>query len=332
MDLTAIIARLDPTHPRLHAALREGVAGLEADVAAGLVRNQDFTKAKEIINHCIEEAAESFLKSCPRYATDYQNSWSHFAYIAKADVSSFEVHNLPAFLRRARQHKGLTEYADFMESALMPLHALLRAAKPLIVKRGDARMLPKPKTAEQLWREANSMTCQCCARQILANTGTIAHHGYERPGDGWQTASCYGAKELPFEVDRGALGDMLVRMKQRLTVAEANRASVDDETAPVVLRYVDYDAARDAMGNRPRRMIEVTRATWTEARAADESRFRVENWDGFDSVKAEDLQARDRDIKQRRAEIAAQQARYDGWRQTHQWSDASGKWKAIVDG
>ena len=27
-------------------------------------------------------------------------------------------------------------------------------------------------------------------------------HGYERPGHGWQTGSCMGAKNLPFEVDR----------------------------------------------------------------------------------------------------------------------------------
>ncbi|MBB4377225.1 hypothetical protein [Bradyrhizobium sp. SBR1B] len=330
MDLTAIIARLDPTHPRLHAALRDGVAGLEADVAAGLVRNQDFTKAKEIINRCIEESAESFLKSCPE--PDYRKSWDHFAYEANASISSFDAHNLPAFIKRAKKHGGLVEYASFLEDHLLPLHALIQDAKPLIVKRGDARLPPKPKTAEQIWREANSMTCQCCARPILANTGTIAHHGYERPGDGWQTASCFGAKELPFEVDRVALGAMLERMKQRLAMAEANQEEVAAERAPVVLRYVDYDAPRDAMGNRPRCVIEVTRATWTEARAADEARFRVERWDSFDRVKAEDLDARDHDIKQRRAEIAAQQARYDGWKQTHQWSGATGKWEALVDG
>lgn len=44
-------------------------------------------------------------------------------------------------------------------------------------------------------------TCQICEREIKANTGVIAHHGYRRPdrGSGWQTDSCWGARHLPYE-------------------------------------------------------------------------------------------------------------------------------------
>lgn len=44
-------------------------------------------------------------------------------------------------------------------------------------------------------------TCQICGRIIQAKTGLIAHHGYTRPnrGSGWQTASCWGARHLPYE-------------------------------------------------------------------------------------------------------------------------------------
>lgn len=45
-------------------------------------------------------------------------------------------------------------------------------------------------------------TCQICGRAIKAKHGIIAHHGYTRPGSGWQTASCYGARHLPYEVSR----------------------------------------------------------------------------------------------------------------------------------
>jgi len=43
-------------------------------------------------------------------------------------------------------------------------------------------------------------TCQICGRTIKANTGVIAHHGYERP-QGWhaQTSSCFGARYKPYE-------------------------------------------------------------------------------------------------------------------------------------
>ncbi len=43
-------------------------------------------------------------------------------------------------------------------------------------------------------------TCQICGRDIKAKNGVIAHHGYKRPGQGWQTASCFGARFRPYEV------------------------------------------------------------------------------------------------------------------------------------
>lgn len=46
------------------------------------------------------------------------------------------------------------------------------------------------------------MECQICERKIKAKNGLIAHHGYTRPTmDGWgyQTDSCAGARELPYE-------------------------------------------------------------------------------------------------------------------------------------
>lgn len=49
-------------------------------------------------------------------------------------------------------------------------------------------------------RNMKVTTCQICARNIKANTGKIAHHGYQRPyKQGWQTGSCDGAKFLPYE-------------------------------------------------------------------------------------------------------------------------------------
>lgn len=42
--------------------------------------------------------------------------------------------------------------------------------------------------------------CQICGRAIKDKTGVIAHHGYTRPGDGYQTSSCYGARHLSYEL------------------------------------------------------------------------------------------------------------------------------------
>lgn len=51
----------------------------------------------------------------------------------------------------------------------------------------------------------SSCTCQICGREIKANSGVIAHHGYRRPGQGWQTRSCMGARYKSYEVACDAL-------------------------------------------------------------------------------------------------------------------------------
>lgn len=65
-------------------------------------------------------------------------------------------------------------------------------------------------------------TCQICARAIKANTGIIAHHGYQRPQyQGWQTASCDGARQLPYEVSRDYIPVVIDRYKMAATNQEA---------------------------------------------------------------------------------------------------------------
>lgn len=54
-------------------------------------------------------------------------------------------------------------------------------------------------------------TCQICGRTIkVNNTGLIAHHGYQLPSNGWQTASCRGARRQPYELGCDALPPAIV--------------------------------------------------------------------------------------------------------------------------
>lgn len=67
-----------------------------------------------------------------------------------------------------------------------------------------------------------SCTCQICGREIKANTGLIAHHGYQRPvrGGGWQTASCFGARWRPYEVACDALPPAIEQVKAYVATME----------------------------------------------------------------------------------------------------------------
>ena len=94
-------------------------------------------------------------------------------------------------------------------------------------------------------------TCQICARAIKANTGVIAHHGYQRPGSGWQTASCDGAKQLPYEVSRDYIPVVIERYKMHA----ANQEAMADEmlrTPPATItKYAKNSYQEDVTFEKP---------------------------------------------------------------------------------
>lgn len=63
-------------------------------------------------------------------------------------------------------------------------------------------------------------TCQICGRVIKAKNGRIAHHGYKRPHVGWQTASCMGARGLPYEKSCNLIPPAIERISNYLTGLE----------------------------------------------------------------------------------------------------------------
>lgn len=305
MDLSAINPRLD--HLR-EAQLTAAVVVLEAGIAAGVIKNVDFKDAKDTINRAVDEAYNHYQDE----TGDYDGRLIMGAYdvphgIKQADMSRGE---------RETDEDRVSDRRAVLQ-VLLPLHELLQAAKPFVVKRQTGPGAPK--TALQLEREAATMTCQCCGRKYLANLGTIAHHGYERPGGGWQTASCAGAKRSPFEVSRDFLGIMISDLKTFEARAVLDRKAVSDETRPVTIRLLDRSAGFDYRGRRPMVSLDVTRQTFEAESAAREDDFRRNGILSFAVEKADDIRRRDREINGVRAEIAAQQARYDGWKQTHRW-------------
>ncbi len=69
-------------------------------------------------------------------------------------------------------------------------------------------------------------TCQICGRTIGAETGKIAHHGYKRPGEGWQTPSCMGARFLPYEQSRERIPVVVDMAKSALVSQESGLATL----------------------------------------------------------------------------------------------------------
>ena len=305
IDVTKFLPML--RSERLAVWFVECVAELETAVASGVVLNSKLVRAKEHINRSIDNITESYNKV--------------HGYSFPKIVSS--AHDVPSGLKYARTLKDEGRIELF--TSLLPIAELLKAAKPLAVKRQDAGPTDRQK-AIATERAGHEMTCQCCGRGIFANTGRLAHHGYTRPGDGWQTPSCFGAKRLPWEVDRSAVKDLIDHLKEVLLRSEYSRTAVFDEIEPVVHRYQIYD--RNVRGGYRSGALVLRRDTFAEAFALNpDGVFTRSGASTFDQFKTRDLEIRDRKISRLKRDIKEFTARYAGWKQTHKWNGKT--WEAL---
>jgi hypothetical protein len=298
--------------------------------AEGVLLKVEYAGLNAVVSNALDDAWKKTVRE--RYT--YAGKWEALSEAErKLEQSMFHPypHTVSGYLKRATAAtKAAGPMRDDMIALLTeltPLTERLLKLKAIIGKRA-----PKPtKTSiAQAERDAKAMTCQCCARRILAETGEIAHHGYQRPGTGWQTASCFGAKALPFEVDRARLGDMLVSLKaQRDTLIKA-LAEIEAETRPVSYTYSDRTDCTQSWHKGVPRTIRVTRETFdAEYDAIHDKRGARAVKPTFDMVKAGVLSGLGGEKRMVEGEIAFQQPRYDGWSQTHRWDDAGKGWIAL---
>lgn len=217
-------------------------------------------------------------------------------------------------------------------------------------------------TAEKAAKDVHAMTCQCCARRIFAQSGTIAHHGYERPGTGWQTASCMGAKHLPFEVARNRLGDLIVRLKSDIQTARKHIADVRAEKSSVPFFWTEYVKSNSrfashkaiskheyffragfeqlviSINEKMQPLVDAHTVYGTEyitAKAALSPRDRA-IWDkrnsgvSFDDLSNVEINSTASRLTQLKSFLREQEERFDGWKQTHSHFDkTTNKWVAL---
>ncbi len=98
------------------------------------------------------------------------------------------------------------------------------------------------------------MSCQVCGRNIKASKGLIAHHGYRRPYDGWQTASCQGARYVPYEESCERLKEIAVVVQDFISLQEESLTdflSNPPENLTVLERKSSYSKGVERIYGRP---------------------------------------------------------------------------------
>lgn len=154
----------------------------------------------------------------------------------------------------------------------------------------------------------NKTTCQICARDIKANTGIIAHHGYLRPGTGWQTASCDGAKHLPYEVSRDFIPVVIKRYKLHAINQESLADDMLRNPAVIITRI-----KRHAYSGKQYDTEDFTKPAGFDPYVAVNSGARAYSYSTYENEFVKQYNAHRANVKEIEAAIIFLQDRYDAW-------------------
>jgi hypothetical protein len=262
-------------------------AELTAAITAGEIRNVDYKELSEAANRAYKAETHGLWKGEPGLE-DRESRELLYKYRLP-----YSVLHLSGFLKRAPKTTLFAARRDVAEK-WAEVGDLLKAVRPLIVKgrapRDPATIAPR-----------SNATCQICERQIEAAHGLIAHHGYERPnlGSGIQTASCFGARRMPWQIDREALADWLGVLADEIECArkrcEHLASGFPRVPGPFVPRPKDD----------PFRKISTTHQPLIDSHHAEYSKW-------LEIARADAASS----LRTLKAEYVRQKARFDAWKET----------------
>ncbi len=212
----------DPAEPWLGRAdarrLRtlHALQTLAAAAAAGTIRKVALDELKHTLGNEIENARTRCIGA-------------QFFRAGKYEQQSDEANTLYGRLSLSSLHSVLSAHkllakVQSVEPSVQAMRALVEEVLPLAqaaeflkdkVVKGRA---PSAGPAKPMNPNKVVKTCACCFRSIALAGATMAHHGYERPGTGWQTASCPGTRFRPLEVSDDGLRWVIGQRQARYDV------------------------------------------------------------------------------------------------------------------
>lgn len=201
------------------AALIAAIQALERAQADGQIRNVVFKEAKQELARAFSLAWTFHVQVPFFYAGGFANQPQAVSDL-EDQIGVPEFHRSAKLLERINA-SGLTgDAVDAMRAVAeeaSQLTALVNDVKPLVVM--SNRVLTDEERLARAQAEnpdKTIRTCACCFRGIAVTPSLLmAHHGYKRPGEGLQTASCMGIAYKPLEVSSAGLEAVITRLKSQ---------------------------------------------------------------------------------------------------------------------
>ena len=166
---------------------------LQKSLQEGMIRNTDYLSIKDDLNRAVDEG---FKKGLPSLKTELCSKEIADLYW-KSIMSLHDI--VSAHKQVSKIEDRENEYVKAYQAAadeLIQLALDVKFMKDKIVKGRD------PSKKKEIVVNPNKIirTCSCCFREIaLSKSGHMVHHGFQRPGDGYQTDSCFGISYKPLE-------------------------------------------------------------------------------------------------------------------------------------
>lgn len=205
-------------HAKRPELLIDAIRAIVTGVASGSIRNVTLNKAKDRISRTVYDGWRAHVSArfthdgkwqdLPRESQELDNS-----------IMILGLHDMIATSKKLAKTKATGPMVDAMREFVneaLPLAEAVKSLKSKVVKgRAPSEAPAKPENPDKIIR-----TCPCCFRAIAVRGGRMAHHGYERPGDGWQTASCPGIRFKPLERSKEGLEWITTATKEELATVQ----------------------------------------------------------------------------------------------------------------
>lgn len=193
------------SRPRYQERFEEALDLLNSSLAKSSIRNVEM---KDLKRSCSDAASEGYKFAILEpfvYAQKFMSLPSSVQELEMSISPISGIHSLPSVKKKLDGFKGephecVTALRKWVDEFL-PLAKAIETLKPNVVMgRAPSTEPPKPVNPNK-----DVKTCPCCFRPIAVVASTMAHHGYKRPGNGFQTRSCPGINFKPLELSPAGL-------------------------------------------------------------------------------------------------------------------------------
>jgi hypothetical protein len=198
---------------------------IDEGLRCGEIRNIAWKESKDALSRFVDHAWEKLIDEPYFWG---QRDQSEDLYQFGWDVRVSGLHGVTASKKRADKTKlegPAVDAARNLLHELQPLTDAVNSLKAHIVKGRAPNPDPKPENPNKVVR-----TCPCCFRSIAVQSNRMVHHGYERPWEGMQTASCMGIRYKPLERSDEGLRAAIIGTEKHIARRENDLAEKESKT------------------------------------------------------------------------------------------------------